>query len=68
MNNMQRILIAVVIGLVLAASPFWIKVKYEDLNQSLHEETIFGPRAVVLQQELDHISGILLKDKGVRIL
>ncbi len=55
-------------GLYLIVYPLWVKVRYQDFNQRIHEKTIFGPRAAVLQQEIDHINGILLKDKGRKIL
>jgi len=41
---------------------FWLKVQYQDIEGNDFEETIIGPRAAVLQQEIDHINGVLISD------
>ena len=41
---------------------FWIKVQYQDIEGNDFEETVIGPRAAVLQQEIDHIDGVLISD------
>ena len=41
---------------------FWVKVQYQDIEGNDFEETIIGPRAAVLQQEIDHINGVLISD------
>lgn len=54
--------------LYLTKYHFWFRVKYQDLKGNYHTEVIKGGRAACLQQELDHINGIMLSDKGKRIL
>jgi len=41
---------------------FWVKVQYQDIEGNDFEEIIIGPRAAVLQQEIDHINGVLISD------
>ena len=41
---------------------FWVKVQYKDIEGNDHEEVIIGPRAAILQQEIDHLNGILISD------
>lgn len=41
---------------------FWIKVQYQDIEGNDFEETIIGPKAAVLQQEIDHLNGVLISD------
>lgn len=55
-------------GLYIVNNPLWLKVKYQDLNRVFHQEVFKGGKAVVLQQEIDHINGILISDRGIRIL
>lgn len=55
-------------GLYIVNNPLWLKVKYQDLNGVFHQEVFKGGKAVVLQQEIDHINGILISDRGIRIL
>lgn len=39
-----------------------IKIKYYDIEFNLHEETLEGLRARIVQHEYDHIEGILFTD------
>lgn len=55
-------------GRYLLLRYFWLKVKYQDLKGKYHQEVIIGPRAYTMQQEIDHIDGILISDKGKKIL
>ena len=41
---------------------FWIKVQYKNIEGNDREEVIIGPRAAILQQEIDHLNGILISD------
>lgn len=41
---------------------FWTRVQYQDIEGSDHEEIIIGPKAAILQQEIDHLNGILISD------
>lgn len=47
---------------------FWFKVKYQDLEGKYHTEVIRAGRAACFQQEIDHINGIMLSEKGLRLL
>lgn len=49
-------------GLYLVKKYFWLRIRYQDSHGKSHEETIKGGHASVLQQELDHINGILICD------
>ncbi len=55
-------------GLYIVNNPLWLKVKYQDSNGIFHQEVFKGGKSVVLQQEVDHINGILICDRGLRIL
>lgn len=44
----------------------WAKVKYRDLGGAWHEKYLRGPSAIY--QEIDHIDGILVSDRGWRLL
>ena len=37
---------------------FWTKVRYQDLNGNYHEE--LAPK--IVQQEIDHLNGVLITD------
>lgn len=54
-------------GTYLVKSPLWIKVKYSDLEGNSHTEIVTGSKAVTLHQEIDHLNGKLLHDRGIRI-
>ncbi len=41
---------------------FWVKVQYQDIEGNDFEETIIGSKAAVLQQEIDHLNGVLIND------
>ena len=41
---------------------FWVKVEYQDIDGNDFKEIIIGARAAVLQQEIDHLNGILISD------
>lgn len=53
-------------GVYLVKRYLWTKVKYQDLRRDWHEKTLKGISAIY--QEMDHIDGILVSDKGIRIL
>lgn len=54
--------------LYLTKYHFWFKVNYQNLDERWCTEVIRGGRAAALQQELDHINGVMLSDKGKRLL
>ena len=54
--------------LYLTRYHFWFKLKYQDMEDNYHTKILRGGRAACLQQELDHINGIMLSDKGKRVL
>jgi len=41
---------------------YWYSVSYQDLNGNKHHEIMRGARAITLQQEIDHLDGILIND------
>jgi len=41
---------------------FGIKVQYQNALGDNFEENIIGPKAAVLQQEIDHLNGVLISD------
>jgi peptide deformylase len=49
-------------GLYLLPRYFWFKIKYQDIEENLHEIIIKGGKAIVLQQELEHLEGKLICD------
>ena len=55
-------------GFYLTMYHFWFRVKYLDLKGYYHTETLRGGRAAAFQQEFDHINGLLLSDKGKRLI
>lgn len=55
-------------GIYIVKSPYWIRVRYQDLQGKHHTQVIKGGRAVTLQQEIEHIDGVLISDSGFRIL
>lgn len=55
-------------GIYIVKSPYWIKVQCQNLQGNYYTEVIKNGRAVTLQQEIDHINGILISDIGFRIL
>lgn len=55
-------------GVYIRKCPYWIKVKYQDLQGKFHTEVVKGGKAATLQQEIDHINGVLISDIGRRIL
>lgn len=40
----------------------WVKVAYHTLSNEKREQVLIGPRAAVLQQEIDHLNGKLIID------
>lgn len=40
----------------------WVRVAYQDVTGQHLTINLFGPRAIVFQQELDHLNGILISD------
>lgn len=55
-------------GRYLLKRYFWLKIKYQDLEGRYHKDNVFGFRAYTMQQEIDHINGVLISDIGTRIL
>ena len=49
-------------GVYLIMAYQWIKVRYQDLKGNHNERIFKGRMAVVLQQEIDHINGKLIRD------
>ncbi len=41
---------------------FWMKVRFQDLDGNKSEIVFRGPKAATMQQEIDHLNGILLTD------
>lgn len=55
-------------GLYLIKDHYWLKAKYYDLEGTIHTEVFKGGKASVLQQEINHLDGILLSDIGIRVM
>ena len=55
-------------GLYLVKSPLYLKIKYQDLTKKHHIKMFKYGNAVTLQQEIDHINGLTLADRGRRII
>ena len=49
-------------GMHFLQRPFWMKVKYQDLDGASQEMTLRGPKAATMKQEIDHLDGVLLTD------
>ena len=49
-------------SLYLIKSPYWVKIKYTDLENKVHTEVFYGGKAILLKQELDHLEGKLISD------
>lgn len=49
-------------GLYLFKSPYWVKVKYLDIEGKSKSEVFQGGMAVLLKQEIDHLNGRLVCD------
>lgn len=49
-------------GIYLRRHHFYFKVRYKDLDNKTHTKTYKGGKALALQQEIDHINGILACD------
>ena len=43
-----------------------IRIEYFDLDNKLHDEMVEGFTSVILQHEIDHLSGILISDKLIK--
>lgn len=54
-------------GIFIIKSPYWIKVRYQNLEGKYCQEIIKGPKAATLIQEINHINGILISDMGIRV-
>lgn len=55
-------------GIYIIKSPYWLKIKYQDLEGKYHQKIINGAKAATVMQEINHINGILISDIGIRIL
>lgn len=55
-------------GIYLIKTYLWIKVRYRDLEGKFHTEIIKGGKAATLEQELNHINGVLISDKGIKLI
>lgn len=55
-------------GIYLTKYHYWFKIKFKDLEGKYHTEIIRGGKAIALQQELDHINGVLISDIGIRVI
>lgn len=49
-------------GMHFLQRPFWMKMKYQDLDGNPQEMTLIGLKAATMKQEIDHLNGILLTD------
>lgn len=49
-------------GLYLRRTPYWIKLKHQDLNGNYQQKIFKGGQAVLVQQEIDHLNGVLACD------
>jgi peptide deformylase len=49
-------------GLYLVKAFLWVRVRYQNLKGETQEEVLKGGTAAVLQQEIDHINGVLVCD------
>lgn len=49
-------------GLHILPRDFWVKVHYRDLSGATHEEILRFASATLMQQEIDHLNGILVSD------
>ena len=49
-------------GIYLRKQHYYFRVKYKDLDNKIHSKVYKGGKALVFQQEIDHISGILACD------
>ncbi len=54
-------------GIYLIKAHLWIKVRYQDLEGKYHIEVIKYGRAATLEQEINHINGMLVSDIGIRL-
>lgn len=55
-------------GLYLIRDYYWAKVKYQDLEGRNRTQVFKGGKASVLQQEINHLNGVLLSDIGLRVI
>lgn len=49
-------------GIYCISRYMWVKLQYQDLENHTHEEIVYGPKATIIQQEIDHLDGKLLTD------
>lgn len=49
-------------GIYLRRSPYWIKIKFQDLEGKDKQKIFKGGQAVMIQQEIDHLEGKLACD------
>lgn len=49
-------------GLYILRSPYWVKIKYTDLENKTHTEVFYGGMAILLKQEINHLEGKLISD------
>lgn len=55
-------------GIFLVKAPFWTKITYQNLDKNRYTEIITGGKSATLQQEVDHINGVLLPDRGKKLI
>src|SRR3989344_4452977 len=55
-------------GIYKIKSPFWMEVRYQDLEGRNHQKIIKGPKVATLMQEINHINGILISEIGIKLL
>ncbi len=49
-------------GLYVSKSHYWFKIKYQSLDGKYHQKFFSGGKAVMIQQEIDHLNGKLACD------
>lgn len=42
----------------------WVTIQYQTMENTLAKRSFFGPQAVLVQQEIDHLNGKLISDYG----
>ena len=55
-------------GIYIIRSPYWIKLKYQDLDGKYHQKIVIGGKAATVTQEINHINGMLISNIGMRII
>ena len=54
-------------GLYLPMRPFNLKIEYQDINGDTKIDIFRGPKAAVIQHEMEHLNGIILSDIAIKL-